>query len=91
LSASLKQSLPEEFEIGELQSPDEVKALLVRMMRHVLKKPIERWRSVEARGYLSLFVEMGKIEKLDKLADAVLTAQHGGQSLVFLNPLDGSM
>ena len=92
LSASLKQTLPEEFEIGDLRTPDDVKAFVRKMLHWVLKKPIERWRAAEARGLLSVFVQIDQAQATQRLADAVLTAQHGGQSLVFLNQyLDGSM
>lgn len=94
LSASLKQTLPDEFEIGELQTPDDVKAFVRKMLHWVLKKPIERWRAAEARGLLSVFVQIDQVQATQRLADAVLTAQHGGQSLVFMNqflesPADG--
>lgn len=91
LSSSLKQTLPADFEIGELTTTDELKAFIKRMLEWVLKKPIERWRAAEARGLLSLVVQIDQVTATQKLADAVLTAQHGGQSLVFLNQfLDGS-
>jgi hypothetical protein len=84
-SASLKHTLPEDFEIGELQTTEELKAFIRKMLEWVLKKPIERWRAGEARGLLSLIVQIDQVQATQKLADAVLTAQHGGQSLVFLN------
>ena len=91
LNASLKQTLPEDFEIGELQTTEDLKAFIKKMLEWVLKKPIERWRAGEARGLLSLIVQIDQVQATQKLADAVLTAQHGGQSLVFLNQfLDGS-
>jgi len=91
LNASLKQVVPEDFEIGPLQTADDVKAFVRSMLHWVLKKPIERWRAAEARGLLSLFVQIEQVQATQRLADAVLTAQHGGQSLIFLNQFrDGS-
>jgi hypothetical protein len=92
LGASLKQVLPEDFELGDLSTIEDMKAFLRKMIPHVLQKPIERWRSAEARGWFGHLVELDRNRVQEKLADAVLTAQHGGQSLVFLNQfLDGSM
>jgi hypothetical protein len=92
LNASLKQVLPEDFELGDLSTIEDMKAFLRKMIPHVLQKPIERWRSAEARGWFGHLVELDRNRVQEKLADAVLTAQHGGQSLVFLNQfLDGSM
>ncbi len=85
LNASLKQVLPEDVEIGDLNTAEELKAFIKTMLVWVLKKPIERWRAAEARGWVSLRVQIDQAEATQKLADAVLTAQHGGQSLVFLN------
>ncbi len=85
LNASLKQMLPEEFEIGELVTTEDMKAFLKKMIPYVLKKPIEKWRSAEARGWFGHLVELDRNRVQEKLADAVLMAQHGGQSLIFLN------
>ena len=91
LNASLKQVLPDEIDIGELNTPDDLKVFIKKMVVWVLKKPIERWRTAEARGWLSLRNEIDKTEATNRLADAVLTAQHGGQSLIFLQQfLDGT-
>ena len=84
-NASLKNVLPEDFEIGTLETPEDMKAFLKRIIPFVLKMPIEKWRSQEARGWFSFLVELDRNRVTEKLADAVLTAQHGGQSLVFLN------
>jgi hypothetical protein len=92
LNASLKHVLPDDFDIGELVTIEDMKAFLKKMIPHVLKHPIERWRSAEARGWFGHLVELDRNRVQEKLADAVLTAQHGGQSLVFLNQfLDGSL
>ena len=85
LNASLKHVLPDDFEIGVLMTTDDMKAFLKKMIPHVLKHPIERWRSAEARGWFGHLVELDRNRVQEKLADAVLAAQHGGQSLVFLN------
>ncbi len=85
LSASLKQALPEELEIGALDTIDDVKRFLRSMVQWVLKRPIDRWRMAEARGLLSLYVQIEQVQATQRLADAVLTSTHGGQSLVFLN------
>ena len=85
LSASLKQTLPEEFDVGELSTIEDMKAFLKKMIPYVLKKPIERWRSAEARGWFGHMVELDRNRVQEKLADAVLAAQHGGQSLIFMN------
>lgn len=84
-NARLKQVLPENFEIGALETTADLKSFIKKMVVHVLKKPIEKWRAAEARGWFALRIEVDKVEANNKLADAVLTAQHGGQSLVFLN------
>jgi hypothetical protein len=85
LNASLKQTLPDDFEMGALQTADDVKTFVRTMLQWVLKKPIERWRAAEARGLLGLFVQIEQVQATQRLADAVLTSTHGGQSLVFLN------
>lgn len=90
-NASLKNVLPSDFDIGTLETPEDMKAFLKRILPHVLKQPIEKWRSQEARGWFGFLVELDRNRVTEKLADAVLTAQHGGQSLIFLNQfLEGS-
>ena len=90
-NASLKAALPDDFEIGELSTPEDMKAFLRKMLPHVLKKPMERWRSAEARGWFGFLVELDRNRVQEKLADAVLAVQHGGQSLILLQQfLDGA-
>ena len=62
-----------------------MKAFLKKMIPHVLQKPIDRWRSAEARGWFGHLVELDRNRVQEKLADAVLASTHGGQSLIFLN------
>jgi hypothetical protein len=85
IAAKMRGVLPATFPVPPLSNMNDVKSFTRDLLNWVLKKPIERWRAAEARGLLGLFVSIEQVEATNRLADAVLTAQHGGLSLTYLN------
>ena len=50
-----------------------------------LKRNVDRWRLTEARGFLTLLYQAEDLKARQKLYEAIVSLERGGQAVIFLN------